>query len=505
MTLSVIVPARNEEAALGETLRALLDAAAAVGPEHDIDILVVDSASTDGTAALARSLGVRVVESALPGAARARNLGARHAHGELLVFVDADTHVPADALARVLAHHRNGADGGLTRLAGLDGGLRARLWWLFWDHVRLLPLARAKAMSAFMFCTREAFDAFGPFDEQVQISEEWPVLSGLWRARRTRFVHDRELTVRSSSRRMQLQRFGYTRTFAKYVWAVLHPSGRAHYTDTVRAPVGEFRLGPRPSAISLALARAVSAAPMHTLRLRTIDRATWVEKRRRPGLLILLPLWNCWLTLFGEPVRVLSGPAWHERERAMHHARTGFDTVRSIPGSLLVPLLPGVPADDLLRTGSTDPALVITTAARALRTLHAAGESHGDAILRNVLVDPATRTAHWIDFETRHAAAVPPAHRRADDLWTLARSTAHCLGPGHLDTIATAMAAAGLDPATRRALLAEASDPAKSTTVLALARAPLTGAALDALRRTIVRRLSPVTPERQQPHDRWSA
>lgn len=50
MTLSVIVPARNEEAALGETLRALLDAAAAVGPEHDIDILVVDSASTDGTA-----------------------------------------------------------------------------------------------------------------------------------------------------------------------------------------------------------------------------------------------------------------------------------------------------------------------------------------------------------------------------------------------------------------------------------------------------------------------
>ncbi|MGV9664636.1 hypothetical protein [Nocardia niigatensis] len=346
----------------------------------------------------------------------------------------------------MLAHHRNGADGGLTRLAGLDGGLRARLWWLFWDHVRLLPLARAKAMSAFMFCTREAFDAFGPFDEQVQISEEWPVLSGLWRARRTRFVHDRELTVRSSSRRMQLQRFGYTRTFAKYVWAVLHPSGRAHYTDTVRAPVGEFRLGPRPSAISLALAHAVSAAPMHTLRLRTIDRATWVEKRRRPGLLILLPLWNCWLTLFGEPVRVLSGPAWHERERAMHHARTGFDTVRSIPGSLLVPLLPGVPADDLLRTGSTDPALVITTAARALRTLHAAGESHGDAILRNVLVDPATRTAHWIDFETRHAAAVPPAHRRADDLWTLARSTAHCLGPGHLDTIATAMAAAGLDP-----------------------------------------------------------
>ena len=81
--------------------------------------------------------------------------------------------------------------------------------------MRRLPLPRAKAMPACMFCTREAFDEFGPFDERVAIGEEWPILAGLYRARPRRFVYDRAITALSSGRRMELQRFGYTRTFAR--------------------------------------------------------------------------------------------------------------------------------------------------------------------------------------------------------------------------------------------------------------------------------------------------
>ena len=46
--------------------------------------------------------------------------------------------------------------------------------WSFWNTVRLLPLPKAKAMPALMFCTASTFDALGPFDEEVAIGEEWP-------------------------------------------------------------------------------------------------------------------------------------------------------------------------------------------------------------------------------------------------------------------------------------------------------------------------------------------
>ena len=89
-------------------------------------------------------------------------------------------------------------------------------------------------MPALMFCTTAVFDEFGPFDEDVAIGEEWPILASVYRLRPNRFVYDRSLTGRTSSRRMERQAFGYTRTFLKYVWAILHRPGRVHYTDQIR-------------------------------------------------------------------------------------------------------------------------------------------------------------------------------------------------------------------------------------------------------------------------------
>ncbi len=51
---------------------------------------------------------------------------------------------------------------------------------------------------------------------------------------------------------MELQRFGYIRTFAKYVWAILSPRGRVDYPDHIRhpgpaAPSSSHERGARPS------------------------------------------------------------------------------------------------------------------------------------------------------------------------------------------------------------------------------------------------------------------
>jgi glycosyltransferase involved in cell wall biosynthesis len=213
-------------------------ASLALGP-GPIEVLVVDNASTDRTRSVVEGYvaryGVRLLECPRLKAPCARNFGTAHSTGRILCFVDADRWVPADAFTRIRdLCERDGFEAGIGGLAAQEPGLSARLWWLFWNLVRRLPLARAKALPAFMFCTRDVFEEFGPFDEDVVIGEEWPILAGLYRARPKRLVYDRTLVARTSNRRMELRRFGYLRTFCKYLWAILMPAGRRVYSDHVR-------------------------------------------------------------------------------------------------------------------------------------------------------------------------------------------------------------------------------------------------------------------------------
>jgi GT2 family glycosyltransferase len=95
--IAIVVPVYNGSVTLGECLAALT---AGMAPEDEI--LVVDDASTDDSPALAAAAGVPVVR--LPGnrgPAAARNEGARRTRAEILLFVDADVVVAADAIARV--------------------------------------------------------------------------------------------------------------------------------------------------------------------------------------------------------------------------------------------------------------------------------------------------------------------------------------------------------------------------------------------------------------------
>ena len=100
LAATVVIPARDAAGVLAATL----------APLEGVDVVVVDNASRDDTAAVARDHGARVVAEPRPSRALARNAGARATDAELLVFLDAGC-VPRR--------------GWLEALAACDGDLRA--------------------------------------------------------------------------------------------------------------------------------------------------------------------------------------------------------------------------------------------------------------------------------------------------------------------------------------------------------------------------------------------
>lgn len=166
-TLSIVVPVFNGAATLPACLAALT-------PELDLgdQLLVIDDTSTDASGAIAAAAGAEVVR--LPenrGQAAARNVGARMAHGEVLLFVDADVVVHPGAVARVRATFEARPE--ISALFGSyddappGPGIVAVYRNLLHHYVH--QQGRADAFTFWAGCgavRREAFAAVGGFDEQ---------------------------------------------------------------------------------------------------------------------------------------------------------------------------------------------------------------------------------------------------------------------------------------------------------------------------------------------------
>jgi CDP-glycerol glycerophosphotransferase len=126
--LSVVVPVYNVEDYLAECLDSVL--AQTYRENDEIEVILVDDGSTDGSAEIARQYADRhatwkLVRTANHGLGAARNRGAQEAGGAYLAFVDSDDMVPADAYALMIATlDRSGSDfvvGSVHRL--IDGRL----------------------------------------------------------------------------------------------------------------------------------------------------------------------------------------------------------------------------------------------------------------------------------------------------------------------------------------------------------------------------------------------
>lgn len=158
--LAVIVPVLDEAAGLPDLLAALRPLR-----ERGASVVIVDGGSRDATVALARDAQVEIVAGPR-GRARQMNAGAAQvaASADVLLFLHADTRLPADADGLIGAALARGA-----RWGRFDVRIAGRSHWL--PVVAALMNLRSRLTGICtgdqaMFATREFFDAVGGFPDQ---------------------------------------------------------------------------------------------------------------------------------------------------------------------------------------------------------------------------------------------------------------------------------------------------------------------------------------------------
>jgi glycosyltransferase involved in cell wall biosynthesis len=167
--LSFIVPAYNEEHELPGALAAIRAAAETAG--QPFEIIVVDDASTDSTAEIARAAGAKVVPVHFRQIAAVRNAGAIAARGDVLFFVDADTWISSGHVLGALSALDAGCAGGGAPVVTegrvpLWGRVFVRIFSAFYFGMAGL------GAGAFLFTSRENFRAIGGFDADLFAGEE---------------------------------------------------------------------------------------------------------------------------------------------------------------------------------------------------------------------------------------------------------------------------------------------------------------------------------------------
>lgn len=182
MLISVIIPTLNEEANLPVTLRQLAD-------RPDVELLVIDGGSVDATVEIAQQF-TPFVFVAHAGRARQMNEGARHATGDILLFLHADTFLLPGALDEI-QRRIQGAVGGAFDLQ-IDSPRR------FTKLVAKISSQRSRFLrlpygDQGIFVWRQLFEALGGFPE-IPIMEDIAFARRLRRAGRLTFIRQGLIT-----------------------------------------------------------------------------------------------------------------------------------------------------------------------------------------------------------------------------------------------------------------------------------------------------------------------
>jgi glycosyltransferase involved in cell wall biosynthesis len=217
MTISIIIPAYNEEQYIADCLQHCL----AHRTTEVKEIIVVDNASTDRTAEVARQFpGVRVVHESRKGLTCARACGLKHATGDHLAFVDADTRISKQWFQQIEREFsRNPA------LVCLSGPyhfydftpMQSALTHVFWTCIAYpcYLCTRYMAIGGNFVAKRSALENVGGFDTSIQFyGEDTDIARRLHAVGRVKFALD--FSVKTSGRRFRRGGDGFLKTITVY-------------------------------------------------------------------------------------------------------------------------------------------------------------------------------------------------------------------------------------------------------------------------------------------------
>ena len=169
MKVSIVIPAFNEENYLPATLKNIGAALANAGFESET--IVVDNESTDKTKQIAENFGAKVFTESEHNIGKVRNTGAKNAVGDVLIFVDADTIVPASLFQKIaVVMEDERCFGGAV---AVDYEQFERKWmrfylrgWQFWGTFFNMKQGAAQ------FCRKAVFENLGGYDETIFMGED---------------------------------------------------------------------------------------------------------------------------------------------------------------------------------------------------------------------------------------------------------------------------------------------------------------------------------------------
>lgn len=233
-TISLVIPAYNEQDYLGPCLDAVL----ANAHGRFLEIIVVDNASTDRTAEVAAARpGVRVIREERKGVTRARQRGYLESKGDIIAFFDADTRMPAGWVEQVLKAFSNqdlGCLSGPYRYYDMSALQRFWVFLYFWVLAIPSSLAFGYLVIGGNFAVRRSvMDKINGFDTDIEFyGDDADIARRAHKHSKVKF--SRRLVMPTSARRLHGQ--GVVKTAALYTvnylsQAFLHRAVTEEYKD----------------------------------------------------------------------------------------------------------------------------------------------------------------------------------------------------------------------------------------------------------------------------------
>jgi len=210
--ISVIIPTLNEEKYIEKTLLSLR----AQTIKLPYEIIVSDGKSKDKTVEIAKKYANKIVICNKRGIAVGRNLGAKYAEGDILVFVDADTILLPNTLEEVYKEVKK-RDVALVSCPVAPSSYSPSFYFLYWFYNQFsknsIRVGKPQVAGMFMATKKSVFNQVGGFNEKMRIIEDYDFSEKASKVGEVKIVDS--TFVLTSPRR--IEKWGKTKGVAKYL------------------------------------------------------------------------------------------------------------------------------------------------------------------------------------------------------------------------------------------------------------------------------------------------